>query len=265
MFSRTILADKRTEKISTHQRLLRAARRQTISLLPPRAYFPSAKQLVHFEGKNGPDGLPSKHAVQDYPHEFIDPNVDDRALVNDVMDHLHQLKVSYHKHDEVRTAFELAWVEHLVVDGLTPAHHQPFQDQIKTIDPRTIDETNSILKRIFTPGDGTIDTLKRNYKRLGPGGIGSSHILFEAGIELIVMPLPAKRLMSAPSKSAIQSARRGHFPELYLEGVHRVNDLHIFERYLAKGWTPDLADDTRRVLLPECVKMITLAWLSVIS
>ena len=36
----------------------------------------------------------------------------------------------------------------------------------------------------------------------------------------------------------------------------------MYDRFLEKGWTTDLAIDTREVLIPEIVRAITLGWAS---
>jgi hypothetical protein len=264
MFSRTIFADKRTEKIATHQRLVRAARRIVPRYVSARTQLPSAKQIVHFEGKNGPDGLAGKHNIQDFPMEMLNPTHQRHELIEHLNHHLRALGRAHRHHDEVRVAFELAWSEHLIVDGLTPAHHHDYSDQVKQLDPRELDEINSILKRIFVRGAGLTDTIRKNWKKIGPRGVATNHILFEAGIDFITMPLSAKRLEVELSPSDLKRVRQGKFVQVYLESVRRIADLHMFERYEHGGWSTDLVDDVRNVLLPECVKCIALGWLSVL-
>ena len=264
MFSRTIFADKRTEKIATHQRLVRAARRTTLQYAPQKAKFhlPSSKQINHFEGKNGPDGLAGKHNIGDFPKEMLNPNEKRPELLGQIDYHLKTLRRAYRRRDSIRTAFELAWSEHLIVDGLTPAHHHNYHEQNKEVDPRELEEINSLLKRIFTPGDGFTDTFKRNWKKAGPRGFATNHILFEAGIDFIVMPLPASRLSVELDPRDVRRVKQGKFSQVYMDSVRKVAKLNLFERYEHSGWTNDLVDDVRNILLPECVKMISLGWLS---
>ncbi|MDR2336595.1 MAG: hypothetical protein LBE03_00625 [Candidatus Nomurabacteria bacterium] len=261
MFSRTILSDKKSEKIATHQRLVRAARRKLQDYLPENQVFPLAKEINHFEGKNGPDGLLSKHNVADEPHQFIDPKHPDGELLGYIRNHLYNLHEAYQHNDRVKMAFEAAWGEHMIVDGLTPAHQQPFKEQLRELDPRDLAETNSVLKRIFMPGDSLKEYFIKNWKKIGPKGLGTNHILFEAGIDFITMPLSPKKLIPDLEQSEVEAAKQGNFTELYIAAIHKIAGYKMFERYVAEGWTTDLAEDVRAKLLPEAVKMVTLGWI----
>ncbi|MDR2064031.1 MAG: hypothetical protein LBQ02_04610 [Candidatus Nomurabacteria bacterium] len=261
MFSRTIFSDKKSEKIATHQRLVRAARRQLQDYLPAGRDFPPAKEINHFEGKNGPDGLLSKRNKADEPHQFIDPKHPDGELLGYVRNHLHNLHEAWASGDRVKMAFEAAWGEHMIVDGLTPAHQQPFKEQLRELDPRELSEKNTVLKRIFMPGDNLKEYFIKNWKRLGPKGLGTNHMLFEAGIDFITMPLSPKKLMADLKAAEVAAAKRGDFDQLYMQSVQQIASRKMFERYLAEGWTTDLAEDVREKLLPEAVRMVTLGWI----
>ena len=264
MFSRTILSDKRSEKIASHQRIIRICHHQVMRHLPPKNHFPTARAIIHFEGKNGPDGLPSKHAIDDEPYQFINPEHNDGKLMKHIENHLHNAHVAYRRRNTVRLEFELSWLQHMVVDGLTPAHHQPFKDQLKAMDSRTQQQLNSLFKRIFVPGRNFRDIFQKNWRRLGPRGLGTNHILFEAGIDFLIMPLRPKTYDVEISKYDIEKAKTGHFKDIYLASVHDIARLKMFERYEAQGWTTSLATDTREILIPTCIRMVTLAWLAAI-
>lgn len=265
MFSRTIFSDKKSEKIATHQRLIRIARHQTVPLLPANIDFPTAKQIIRFEGANGPDGLPGKHSICDEPYQFINPTKNDKKLFRHIKDHLHNAHAASKHKNQTRLAFELAWLSHMVIDGLTPAHHQPFKDQLKSLDPRTEAEVNSLLKRIFMPGTNFRDVFEKNWQRLGPRGLGTNHILFEAGIDFIVMPIRPKTYPAIEiSTSDLKKAKTGHFLDMYWQSIQKINDLQMFERYEDSSWTPELATDVREVLIPETVRMVILAWIAAI-
>jgi hypothetical protein len=241
------------------------ARHQILTMLPKRNRFPSAKALVHFEGVNGPDGLPQKHAVEDEPYQFIDPKKNDGKLFKHVKHHLHNAHVAYKRKDNVKTAFELAWLSHMVIDGLTPAHHQPFKEQLKALDPREAAEIDGLIKRIFMPGESFADLFVKNWKRLGPQGVGTNHILFEAGIDFIVMPMRPKGYEVEIKREEMKKAKSGHFLDMYWAAIQKIAALNMFERYEKGGWTPDLAMDVRNILVPECVRMVTLAWYAAIT
>lgn len=262
MFSRTIIADKKSEKICTHQRIDRAARRQIEEYLPEGVYFPSAKEIIHFEGANGPDGLGTKRNVGDEPWQFLIPGDDDGRLVQHIRDHLHNMHYAKKKKNHVRMSFEAAWMAHMIVDGLTPAHQYPFKDKMKELDNRELHEIDNQLKRIFLPGNGEKSMLTTNWEHMGPKGLATNHILFEGGVEFIIYPLSPKQLMTGLSDEEVKKAKTGKFIEMYYEGVYEVAEMKMFERYCDKGWTGDLAYDVRTELLPKIVKYVSLGWLA---
>ena len=266
MYSRTIPLSKRTEKVATHQRLIRASRRTITPYLPTNITFPSAKQIIHFEGKNGPDGLASKHSVDDEPHDFYNPNdPSDYALLTEIKNHVYNLHIAIKKKNHTRANFEAAWLSHIVIDGLTPAHHQPFKEQLKEIDPRDAHEINSRLKRIFYSSDSTIESLTNNWKRLGPRGIGTNHMMFEAGIEFIVMPMSPRQLAKVTiTTDELKKVKSGHFLQIYIATAKKIDSLHMFERYEKSSWTTDLAADVREQLIPEVIRMVVLSWLAAV-
>jgi len=267
MYSRTIPISKRTERVATHQRLVRAARRAIAPYLPTNLTFPSAKQIIHFEGKNGPDGLASKHSVNDDPPDFFNPkNPSDRALLTEIKNRIYNLHVALKKKNSIRVNFEAAWLSHVVIDGLTPAHHQPFKEQLKEIDPRESHEISSRFKRIFySGGDSAIESFVLNWKRLGPHGLGTNHMMFEAGIDFLVMPMSPRSLAEIEITSAdLKKIKSGRFISLYTAAIKEINTLNMFERYEESSWTTELATEVREKLIPVAVRMVVLAWLAAV-
>ncbi|MDR1032495.1 MAG: hypothetical protein LBL84_00595 [Candidatus Nomurabacteria bacterium] len=263
MFSRYLFPDKKTEKVATHQRLDRAARRQITGHLPKDCHFPTAKEIIHFEGMNGPDGLASKRGnLQDEPHQFVPPDFSDKRLLNHISNHIHNLHVASLKNDRVRMSFEAAWMAHMIVDGLSPSHHQPFKEQLRELDNREVDELKSRVSRIVTPGTSMKDFLSLNWKRLGPKGIGTNHVMFEAGVEFLMLPYRSKQLAVELSREDVKRAKSGEYIEMFKGSIKYIDGYQMFERYEQKSWTEDLARDVRHVMVPEMVKMITLGWLA---
>ncbi|HSE61414.1 MAG TPA: hypothetical protein VLA88_03920, partial [Candidatus Saccharimonadales bacterium] len=58
--------------MGAHQKLDRVARR-ALEQIEPDSAFPTIKEILHFEGKNGPDGIKSKSPAQDEPWHYYDP------------------------------------------------------------------------------------------------------------------------------------------------------------------------------------------------
>lgn len=72
MYSGTTLYNKSGNVMGAHQKFDRAARK-FVSERRPGLGFPSSKQILHFEGNNGPDGVKRKSARKDEPWHFWDP------------------------------------------------------------------------------------------------------------------------------------------------------------------------------------------------
>ena len=130
MYSTTALAKnpKFTGRImGTHQQIDQSARKVLTRYLPKGKYFPTAKDILHFEGARGPDGLKRKSPDDDDPsHMFDDEHKED--LKRQIFDHHYNLVQALKKKNQVRAAFEAAWLAHKVTDALTPAHHFPLSE-----------------------------------------------------------------------------------------------------------------------------------------
>ncbi|MDR0397879.1 MAG: hypothetical protein LBH36_01695 [Candidatus Nomurabacteria bacterium] len=263
MFSRYIFPDKKTEKAATHQRLDRAARRQIARHLPKGLCFPTAKEIIHFEGMNGPDGLASKKgAYIDEPYQFIPPDFSDTRLLVCVKNHLYNLHEATKADNRVRMSFEAAWMAHMIVDGLSPPHHQPLKEQLRELDNRELSELKSRISRIITPGTNMKEFFELNWKRMGPRGVGTNHVMFEAGVDFLLMPYTTKQLVTSLHCEDIKRAKNGEYISMFKKSVEYIDSYQMFERYERDGWTEALAHDVRDVMVPEMIKMISLGWLA---
>ena len=119
--------------VGTHQRLDRAARKLLGQRLKKGQFFPSTKEILAFEGTHGPDGLKRKSPGVDEPMHFIIPEDDDGQLIKMILDHQYNLRHALKTDNRVRAAFEAAWMAHAIADGLTPAHHFPYNDAVEEL------------------------------------------------------------------------------------------------------------------------------------
>ena len=95
-----------------------------------------------------PDGIKRKSPGVDEPWHFIDPSdPSDTALVEMIMDHYANLVQALKKRNNVRAAFEAAWMAHAITDGLTPAHHYPLGEKIEELWGRPQNERASIAEK----------------------------------------------------------------------------------------------------------------------
>ena len=183
MYSGTTFHHRSGNVIGAHQRIDRVAKRHLIHHIGHSTFFPSIKTILHFEGKNGPDGIKSKSPSIDEPWHFINPDAGlDDPLVTVITDHMYNLAAAIKAKDEVRAGFEAAWLSHAIVDGLTPAHHYPLAEKIEELWGKSHGERSSTKDKIVITGHNRRDTISKNWQYWGMGGIFSAHIGYEWGV-----------------------------------------------------------------------------------
>src|SRR5688572_32264698 len=134
MYSGTTLRPLTGRMIGAHQKVDRLARANLRQLLPDDSKFPSTKLILHFEGINGPDAIKRKSPAKDEPWHYYDPfDVKDEQLLDLIKEHYNHLVSQLKAGNEERVAFEAAWLAHALVDGLTPAHHFPYEEKLSEL------------------------------------------------------------------------------------------------------------------------------------
>lgn len=246
--------------LHAHQKIDRTAHRHLRKLGGGSAFFPKLKDIYHFEGKNGPDStkLKNKENVEQ-PWHFIDPlDIEDTELHRYIDDHYSALVSALKDRDEVRSAFEASWLAHALVDGLTPAHHYPYEEALEELRGDTRHTRKGLVGRAYVKGDTRRDSVKLSLKLIGPKGLLTSHALFEGGAFTIMAPLRLTRAQPTPEDIAeIQKyGVVGYFQRIARE----IASYEMYARYTKSGWTQKLSRDIRRELAPRMVKMVTLAW-----
>lgn len=242
--------------IGTHQQLDRAARQILTRHLPAQCEFPTAREIIYFEGMRGPDGLKRKSPGLDDPSHMLDDA--EHQLVRQMDNHYYNLVQALRQANRERAAFEAAWLAHKLTDGLTPAHHYPLssaQDELMT---------NKELVRLFGEpikgimhGNSALETARNNWLYWGAGGIMTRHVAYEYGVAMLVAGLSQKALRPRVGRTEFTLL---DLREIFYAALTKVQSLKMYDRFLADGWTTDLAYDTKDLLLPEIVKTIALAW-----
>lgn len=246
----------------THQKIDRAARSLLGKNLPKRAYFPTYKEIVYFEGNRGPDGLKRKSPGVDEPMHFIIPENDDGRLIQMIKDHQYNLKRALRKDNPTRAAFEAAWLAHAVVDGLTPAHHVPLsdvQDELMT-NKEFVTVFGAPIKGIMH-GDNFLQTARNNWLYWGADGHMSRHIAFEYGVAVVATATPTRSLTP---KLARKDFKDVDLVEEFYTTLRKVHALDMYTRFRKEGWNTALAFESKDILLPEIIRMVALAWASCI-
>ncbi len=245
--------------MGAHQKIDRVARRHLRELLPATS-FPSTRSILHFEGKNGPDGIKVKSPAKNEPWHFFDPLSEDTKQFQELLDaHYKGLVRELKAKNSERAAFEAAWLAHAIVDGLTPAHHYPFEEKIAELRGGASNKSRTTYKKkLIFGGETKYETMKNMVKAYGPRGVYVAHVLFEAGFTFVVRPLrfPDAR----PSKREIKRIRELGPNEYFLRRAREVAVMGLFEEYLEKGWTGKLVRKLRQQLAPLIVRTVTIMW-----
>jgi len=42
--------------------------------------------------------------------------------------------------------------------------------------------------------------------------------------------------------------------------MHKIHAMNMYDEFIKKGWTRRLASKTKKMLVPEIIKIVTLAW-----
>lgn len=261
MYSGTTIRLKSGRVIGVHQKIDRIARRNLRGLPGIGPGFPTAKQILHFEGMNGPDGIKRKSPSVDEPWHYIDPaNPDDRALVEMILDHHHNLIEALKSHNETRAAFEAAWIAHAITDGLTPAHHYPLADKIEELWGKPKEERLTVKEKNVIKGKNARDTVSKNWEYWGAKGVFLTHGLFELGVATSIKTTIFRD--SQPTIAWLKKADEKGLEQIFLDAVQDIYAMNMYETFWKQGWTARLAQQTRRTLIPKICAVITYAWYS---
>ena len=259
MYSGTTFRSRSGNFIGVHQKIDRIARRNLKQMPGVGRGFPTSKEILHFEGNNGPDGIKRKSPSADESWHFIDPtNPEDTELAQMILDHYANLVQALREQNQPRAAFEAAWMSHAITDGLTPAHHYPLGDKIEELWGKPKEERQSIKDKNLIIGDGLKDTASRNWEYWGAKGVFATHLLFEAGVATAIKT--TKFNNSAPSAAWLKKADQKGLDKVFLDAVHEIYRLNMYETFWKQGWTTKLARQTRQTLIPKICAVVMYAW-----
>lgn len=245
--------------VGVHQKIDRAARRHLKKILPSSTLFPAIKDILYFEGNNGPDGIKRKSPGSDQVWYFINPkNNDDRELINLINDHIINLSIALNIKDNIKASFEAAWLAHAIVDGLTPAHHYPLGEKIEELWGKSQQERFSIWDKNVIKGSDLKDTLSKNWQYWGAKGVFTTHGMFEMGVASVISTENFKE--DLVDKNLLLRLNDESYETIFLESLKKINSYKMYEAFTEKGWTKKLASQTRDFLLPEIINLVALSW-----
>lgn len=257
MYAGLVLTKVSGNIIGAHQKIDRIARRELEQLLPG-INFPTINEILRFEGLNGPDGIKRKSPAHDEPWHYIDPfDKNDNQLIEQIKHHYKELVGSLKESNEVRAAFEAAWLAHALVDGLTPAHHYPYEEKLKEAGVELGNRT-TYKDKIVIPGETKKDAVKNNWKFWGPKGISITHFAFEWGFATLIAPLTfAEKLFP---KKLIDKLRRENIGSWVRELAQKVASLNIYDDFYHHGWNLKTTKKVKNTLAPLIIDAVTSIW-----
>lgn len=249
--------------IGNHQKINKIALSKLADLVPV-SQFPRQDLLRHFEGKRGPDGVKVKSPGKNEPVSFFDPfDPSDTLLLEGVMYHYSSLVESLKSGNSVKSAFDASWLAHTVVDGLTPAHHFPYESEVKKLRDRNHDSTLKDLSmrpgdKISVRGANRVETIRNNWHMWGAKGLLLTHATFEGGVALITLPMRFKNLTITDEQ--VEKAHSLGVSE-YIEQVARKIALqNMYDQFYRRGWTFSLARQVKTQLLPDIITAVAAVW-----
>lgn len=260
MYSGTTISGRSGKILGAHQKIDRVARHAFERILPG-TDFPKKRDILHFEGQNGPDGIKRKSPAKDEPWHYYNPqDPNDVALIEMIENHITNLTAALKKGNTEKAAFEAAWLAHAIVDGLTPAHHFPLEAKLEEMRGAGLDTRTSIRDKLIIrqSGDTRRQMLLKNWQFWGAKGIMTTHGLFEWGVATTIAPLRLRR--GYPNSNELIRVRSEGVVPMFKEAAQYIYSLNMYERFHKKGWTGKLAKQTREELAPLIVKIVTLAW-----
>lgn len=259
MYSGTTLRRGSGDIIGAHQKIDRVARRQLKALLADDSDFPRIREILHFEGHNGPDGIKRKSPARDEPWHYIDPhNPEEGELLSLIDDHLVNLTNALAEDNRERAAFEAAWLAHAITDGLTPAHHYPLEAKLEEIRGEGLETRTSFRSKVLLPGETSRQIIKNNWEIWGAKGVMTTHFMFELGVATTIATL--RMNYARPSADQRIRVEKQGIDTLFMDSLHHINHLQMHETFHKKGWTRQLARQTKMELAPTIVRTVTLAW-----
>lgn len=244
--------------LGAHQKFNRMAYRQLVSHVEM-VKFPPLDKIQHFEGYNGPDGVkvksPHRH---EEPSHFYDPEQETGPLLEHVENHYQSLVEALKEQNTVRASFEAAWLAHTVTDGLTPAHHIPYEEELHEMYRNGNQTIEKPSQKIIMQGQNRRQALKHNWQMWGGKGLLSMHIHFELGVAAAIITGSFKGKIS-PRK--LKEARRKGAVEFFKSEAADIHRLRIYEQFSRTSWTAGLARLVKHQLAPSIIQAVAIEWI----
>ncbi len=259
MFSGLELTNQSGRFFGGHQKIDRIAYR-VLSESTNLNRFPSKAQILSFEGRNGPDGIKLKSPAVDEPWHYIDPfDPMDTQLIDLIREHRENLVAELKADNTERAAFEASWLAHALVDGLTPAHHHPYEETLVELRKGEGIETRTTPKeKLVMKGDTKVELVKNNWRMWGFKGLFISHVSFEYGVSFIIAPFIFRQVKI--DKQLLDKIHKLGFEEYYLQTTREIALWNMYDDFTRYGWTWSLSKQVRDELVPKIIEVVAVSW-----
>ncbi|TAK89612.1 hypothetical protein EPO04_00690 [Patescibacteria group bacterium] len=254
MYSGFVSSKRTVSALGVHQRFDTVAYRLTQSYFHPQT-FPNLAQILHFEGINGPDGMKVKSPGKGEVGHLYDPLTERGAIPDLIEQHYQGLVLALQKNNQVRAAFEAAWLAHYVCDGLTPAHHFPLDEELAK---HRLTKTDKNRYKVRQAGEPARETLKKGWAVWGGKGLLTTHVNFEMGVMAALVGQKIKVQLDA---SKLAHARQVGPVEFFKQEAREIANLQMYERFYKQGWSMSLGREVKSILAPVSVQAIAIIWL----
>jgi hypothetical protein len=258
VYSGFISARRTVSAIGIHQRFDMAAFRMVEPYLVIGS-FPTLKQVLHFEGINGPDGLKVKSPGKNEPSHLYNPLTDIGPIPEHIKGHYDKMVGALQENDDVRAAFEAAWMAHYICDGLTPAHHFPLEERLAEYAARTKNTVSSMFKhRVKDEGDSALNVLRKQWALWGSKGLLSTHFNFEMGVALALV---GTRIKGELDSAKLATATQIGPIDFFKQEAREIAELDLYGKFYDKGWNSEMARLIKNRLAPQTAQTIGIMWL----
>jgi len=229
--------------------------------------FPTIKQILEFEGINGPDGIKIKTPAQGEPWHYYNPrDKEDTRILDIIRANYKNLVKALKEENSTRAAFEAAWLAHAIVDGMTPAHHYPYEEELVRLrGGQSIETRNTYRGKLLMPGETLPQRIKHNWEMMGDKGLLSTHMAFEFGVAVLIVPM-RRGTSDALNEAELQLARtKDGYIKYFERRATDIAELELYEKFYHLGWTPKMVRLVRKQLVPAIVDTVTLAWYAAVA
>ncbi|MEX0934234.1 MAG: hypothetical protein WDZ42_00360, partial [Candidatus Saccharimonadales bacterium] len=144
-----------------------------------------------------------------------------------------------------------------VVDGLTPAHHYPYEQELELMYRTSQQKFFKRRHKILLQGINKRQLLKGNWRMWGNKGLLSTHIHFEAGVAAAVI---TGNFDTKLDEGNLALAKSLGLVDFFKQQAAVIHELKMYDRFYQTSWTVWLARASRKELAPRTIETLAIVW-----